>query len=791
MYSSTYNPRARQQNLSAVQAAQQQHVISFGKVFKEVAPAVFDAAVVDSQQQLSSPSIPVALNTISASTFATAASVFVTGNTKGESHAAASSALSSPLEVPATESSRSAHADTSLRVADPSSASSSYLPRPSQISVTYTTTIRAAVEKLQVEQLKAAVEAFADYFAVQLGQFGIIAPTIAANPAQEQQAGETPKLVDGETLRHEFEQAADALFSASLSANPNKQQLQPSPLSGSLTQSPLVVHAGARQQSVFNVGQLSELGLVHTNALEAFLSPSHRLFSRAVRKSSCVGYLQQQNQQHRRRATSFSSQSAADSLNLTCHVNVENDDDDDIVQINDYQIIDEAGRGQFGVVKIAMKSHPDEQVYAVKIVAKKKMRALVPQQRSQTPRAQHGAPLSSGDNVAAAVPIWTPVPPQSSPLSQSTRHLHNVFVKSAISDSSATLLADDSSNAADALQLMMKTQVSLPATEKQHGDRDDPPSVNVESRDDDLPIIDITAELPESRAGSVISCGSASGRGAAGSLPSRQVVDSVRREIEVMKTLRHRNIVNLLEVIDDPEDTNLYLVMPYCDRGPIVTLSKEGTCAPLDVDVARGYMRQITAGLAYLHSKHVAHMDIKPDNILLDSSHTCYLSDFGTSEFFVGKSYGVTGLRGTPAFAAPEVWSAESFNPFHADIWSLGVTFYVMLIGKLPFCGENLADLGDNIAELSLAFDISGIVESLIQREDSTAQQSDCAPATMPVEYEDAIDLLSLMLERDPGSRPSASSLLLHPFLARQSKPTSARHRSRQRLDIDHAKVFF
>ena len=97
-------------------------------------------------------------------------------------------------------------------------------------------------------------------------------------------------------------------------------------------------------------------------------------------------------------------------------------------------------------------------------------------------------------------------------------------------------------------------------------------------------------------------------------------------------------------------------------------------------------MRQITAGLAYLHSKHVAHLDIKLDNILLDSSKNCCLSDFGTSEFFEGSTSMSRGLRGAPAFASPEAIVSDVFNPFHADVWSLGVTLYVMLFGKQAAC---------------------------------------------------------------------------------------------------------
>ena len=233
-----------------------------------------------------------------------------------------------------------------------------------------------------------------------------------------------------------------------------------------------------------------------------------------------------------------------------------------------------------------------------------------------------------------------------------------------------------------------------------------------------------------------------------------------------MKSLRHKNLVNLLEVIDDPDDANLYLVMPYCDRGPIVTLSADGTCVPLDIDVARGYMRQITAGLAYLHSKHVAHMDIKPDNILLDSSNRCRLSDFGTSEFFSGADSMQRGLRGTPAFASPEALTSDVFNPFQSDIWSLGVTFYVLLFGRQPFKGETLFVLMKSVMVDELRFDALP--------EDAIAD-----------DYEHAVDLLSLMLSRNPLLRPTAQAIASHPFLSSRGGQRTV---NRVRMDVSAAR---
>ena len=440
------------------------------------------------------------------------------------------------------------------------------------------------------------------------------------------------------------------------------------------------------------------------------------------------------------------------------------EDDDDLIQINDYTIIDEAGRGQFGLVKIAVKQAPDEKVYAIKIVAKRRVRAMMPQ-HGASGRARRRSQLLSAESTLAAGLVdgvlqetsgGTAPPPGSSSLTSAEQHPdstqkklstpHTSHLAAAIglhhhsSLDSATKLGELVNSARTASTV--DTALALPTD----GDYDEVYS----------PL------LPGSLTGFEFPKGAGPSR--------KEVVDEVRREIEVMKTLRHRNIVNLLEVIDDPEDTNLYLVMPYCDRGPIVTLSKEGTCAPLDVDVARGYMRQITAGLAYLHSKHVAHMDIKPDNILLDSSHTCYLSDFGTSEFFEGEFSVVTGLRGTPAFAAPETTTSDTFDPFEADVWSLGVTFYVMLYGRLPFIGETFQDLTENIRTAPLKLDLF-------------------PEGADPRDYEDANDLLEMMLAKNPSARPTVVALRNHMFITPQ-RHNHVHLTTKLRGSIEHAKRF-
>jgi serine/threonine protein kinase len=202
--------------------------------------------------------------------------------------------------------------------------------------------------------------------------------------------------------------------------------------------------------------------------------------------------------------------------------------------------------------------------------------------------------------------------------------------------------------------------------------------------------------------------------------------DQLEREVLAMKKLRHRNVVRLYEVIDDPELDRMYLVMQYVEHGPVVTLTPKGVASrTIEPKKMVSYARQICAGLEYLHKKGVIHRDIKPDNILLGRDDCVYLADFGTAEVFgeADAQRGVTGTCGTMAFLAPELlallddgskdsleWSTcelatiTGVNGEAVDVWALGVTFYVMLYGKLPWEFDDARQLFKHIESSTISF---------------------------------------------------------------------------------------
>ncbi|KAH6572956.1 hypothetical protein BASA50_009122 [Batrachochytrium salamandrivorans] len=194
-------------------------------------------------------------------------------------------------------------------------------------------------------------------------------------------------------------------------------------------------------------------------------------------------------------------------------------------------------------------------------------------------------------------------------------------------------------------------------------------------------------------------------------------IDLVRGEIAILKKLCHRNIVKLFEVLDDPNQDSLFMVFELCEKGALMDIGIGQTALPLDINLARRYMQEIILGTEYLHEHDIAHRDIKPDNLLISGDGTLKIVDFGVSEIFTKETGTVAKSAGSPAFYSPEMCSLQhgdlSVKP--VDIWAIGVTLYCMIYGKLPFSGNTVLDLYENIrsAEPTYPDDIDASLKNL------------------------------------------------------------------------------
>eukprot|EP01063_Lacrimia_lanifica_P028701 TRINITY_DN4235_c0_g1_i1.p1 TRINITY_DN4235_c0_g1~~TRINITY_DN4235_c0_g1_i1.p1 ORF type:complete len:903 (+),score=348.08 TRINITY_DN4235_c0_g1_i1:108-2816(+) len=183
--------------------------------------------------------------------------------------------------------------------------------------------------------------------------------------------------------------------------------------------------------------------------------------------------------------------------------------------------------------------------------------------------------------------------------------------------------------------------------------------------------------------------------GGGGALAGKTALDSALTEIAIMKRLDHRNVCKLYEVINDPSANKLYLIVEYMEKGPVYVLRKG--CEPVPVERLRGMVVDMCQGLDYLHQIGIVHRDVKPENILLDSSGIPKLTDFGVANDSAGADGEVLDTQGSPAFFPPELFNQVPISGKSTDIWALGVTVFTMAFARLPFVGGNINDISKSV----------------------------------------------------------------------------------------------
>lgn len=204
----------------------------------------------------------------------------------------------------------------------------------------------------------------------------------------------------------------------------------------------------------------------------------------------------------------------------------------------------------------------------------------------------------------------------------------------------------------------------------------------------------------------------------------------IKEEIAIMKKLNHSNLVSLIEVLDDPNEDSLYMVLEMCKKGVVMKVGMGERADPYDNESCRCWFRDLILGIEYLHAQGVVHRDIKPDNLLLTEDDVLKIVDFGVSEMFEKSSEMLTAKSaGSPAFLPPELCVAKhgDISGKAADIWSMGVTLYCLRFGQIPFEHHAVLQLYESI------------------KNDPIELSTDCE--------EEFQDLIYRLLEKDPSKR--------------------------------------
>ena len=198
-------------------------------------------------------------------------------------------------------------------------------------------------------------------------------------------------------------------------------------------------------------------------------------------------------------------------------------------------------------------------------------------------------------------------------------------------------------------------------------------------------------------------------------------LDLIKEEIAIMKKLSHNNLVSLIEVLDDPEEDSLYMVLEMCKKGVVMKVGLDARAEPYEEEACRCWFRDMILGIEYLHAQGVVHRDIKPDNCLITEDDILKIVDFGVSEMFEKQSDMATAKSaGSPAFMPPELCVAKhgAISGRAADIWSMGVTLYCLRYGHIPFEKGGMIELYESIRndQLDLEGEKSSDFDDLMHR---------------------------------------------------------------------------
>lgn len=260
------------------------------------------------------------------------------------------------------------------------------------------------------------------------------------------------------------------------------------------------------------------------------------------------------------------------------------------------------------------------------------------------------------------------------------------------------------------------------------------------------------------------------------------------REIKVLKTLEHENVVKLTKVVDSEglefqesstfkEAPELFLVEELVDSDLHHILQSKGK---LREDYVKLFLYQLLRGLKYIHSANVVHRDVKPSNILVDTETLLLrVSDFGRSRILdpaYSHNSHLTHSISTLWYRSPELLLNSSTYDSSVDVWAAGCVFAEMLLGKPLFEGRHEIDQMEVILDsVGLTEEEWTVLEPQIPEKTALRKaQNQGIPLGSKFPHIDiqALDLLVKMLRFNPNKRITAEEALAHPYLHQYSFPS-------------------
>jgi len=216
--------------------------------------------------------------------------------------------------------------------------------------------------------------------------------------------------------------------------------------------------------------------------------------------------------------------------------------------------------------------------------------------------------------------------------------------------------------------------------------------------------------------------------------------EKISREIELHRSLHHRNVVQFFKHFEDSD--NIYIVLENCSRKSLVHLLKNRQT--VTEPETRYFLSQLVDGVSYIHSQNIIHRDLKLGNLFLTENMAVKIGDFGLATRLGQEKKGT--ICGTPNYISPEVLNKDGHS-FPADVWALGCVMYALLVGQPPFETSTLKETYSRIADNHFA------VPDTVSR-----------PATL---------LIRRLLHPNPKNRPVVSTITQDPFFSSGLHPSN------------------